>query len=245
MMKTLTIWSPRPDAEVATKLNESITIYGLPLMTISQRVLSDVDKQAVEKAEVLIFTSRYAVKHAVAQLPRPYLQQCRRVAIGRRTAAVLSANDLAPEVTAPPPFTSESLLDDTAFQALCDKRVALVCGAGGRKHLTRQLRQTGQSVKRIECYQRYKANVSPPVMLEFLNKYAIGGVIVSSCEIADAVASALALIDTQYTSHLTFFAFSKRIRERLDRQALQPTLVAPSADQQRLNQYIINWWEGQ
>lgn len=244
MTKTLNIWSPRPDAEPLERLTPNLTVYGLPLISITPRRLTDQDIARLVTADRLIFTSRYAVLHSVSQLSQHAFSGKILIAIGERTAQTLAECGLTADLTAPPPFTSESLLADPRFQAQSVQQSALVCGVGGRRHLQEQLGTEGKVIHRIECYQRDKANVSPQVMVEFMRKYAIGGVIVSSCEIADAITEQLTTLGTSYGDTWVFFAFSERIGKRL-RQRYQQVFVAESANQHALNQLMINWWEGQ
>lgn len=244
MKKPLAIWSPRPDADTVTTLTANINIYGLPLMTIHLKTLSELSLQQVTTTDTLLFTSRYAVIHSIAQLPPNAFTDKTLIAIGQRTAETLTAAGLSTKLTAPPPFTSESLLADPQFQTYHYQQLAIICGVGGRKHLQTQLSTGTKPVHRIECYQRDKANVSPQVMVEFLCKHAIGGIIVSSCEIAEAVTSMLSKIGEQHNDHWTFFAFSKRIAAQLRKAGYTRIIVSDAANQHRLNQCIINWWEG-
>lgn len=246
MKKTLSIWSPRPDAEAKTAIAPDIFLYGLPAIEIVEKPLNQSAQQRLADAEVLIFVSQYAVKHSFSGMSPTVFEQTSHkilVAIGLRTAEALQQYNLTATIIAPPPFNSEALLQDETFLNLPFQRVAIICGVGGRMLLHTSLRQLGKQVQRIECYQRDKANLSAQVMVEFITEQAIGGIILSSNTVAEAVTKHVSMTEQQCFT-LPVFVFSRRIAKRAKQLGFREIIVAEQADKESLYRSIINWWKG-
>lgn len=241
-MKTLAIWSPRPDAQLIEPISPTISLYGLPVITIHEIAF---DAASLRSADGVIFVSHYAVKHALSRLIPADFSNKTVIAIGQRTARALAALGLSVDVTAPPPFTSEALLADADFQCLPCHHFVIICGRGGRQLIQQRLCESGKTVQQIACYQRDKTNLSPQVMVKFLDERAIGGMLLSSGEIAEAVAEQLTQVKRWQFFHLPAFAFSERIAQRAQLLGFTNVIVAAQASQHNLNQRIINWWEGE
>jgi len=99
--------------------------------------------------DVVIFLSEHAVRHGLAGLE---LAGARLLAVGAQTAAALGRAGLAAEQ--PMRADSEGLLALPALTMVSGRRVLLVCGAGGRMLLARELAARGAEVDRYVCYQR-------------------------------------------------------------------------------------------
>lgn len=241
-MKKLAIWSPRPDAQKHFQLSEAICIYGLPAIQIAPLKLTGSQRLAVVEADTYLFTSYNAVDQLFLQIPFSQLKDRQLIAIGIRTAKALESYGLSVTLIADPPFTSESLLAMPAFSHLSMQNVVLCCGRGGRPLLQQALSRKAEKFKRIECYRRNKAKLSTKVMIEFIKTHRIAGVIISSCEIADAVVANLAQTSSDYW-HWPVFVFSQRIADYAKSLGFKEIIVAPQSDQQSVNQAILAWWE--
>lgn len=245
--KTFAVWSPRPDAAEKTPIAADICLYGLPALELVEKPWDVATRQALLDAEVLIFVSHHAVTCCLSRLSPAeinHLNDKVLVAIGLRTAEALSNAQLRTTLIAPPPFNSEALLRDKTFLALPYQYFAIVCGVGGRTLLHSALVQSGKCVQRIECYQRDKANLSAQVMVKFISEYAIGGIILSSNAVAEAVAAHLLMAEQQQCFALPVFVLSERIGERAKQLGFREVVVAKQADKNSLYQSMTNWWEG-
>ncbi|PID61284.1 MAG: hypothetical protein CR974_04310 [Gammaproteobacteria bacterium] len=241
---TLAIWSPRPaplgESKAPEWLADQIVVYHLPVLAI---VSQPVSAAALEALDALIFTSYYAVREALAQLPRQRLASLQRIAIGKRTESALRDAQLAPIMTAPPPHNSEALLASPAWQTLSCQRLGIVCGVGGRRLLQDELAKTRQHVRRIACYRRDKIHLLPEFMVKFVDDYSIGGIILSSNDVVDAVASQLNRANLRQCFRLPAFALSARIAAHAETLGFEHLVIAERANQHFLYQRIINWWE--
>lgn len=242
MNRSLTIWSPRPDAKDVVRLSDNVVIYPLPVMTIETLPLETEKKLWLEQADSCLFVSHNAVSQLLKQISPKLLQQKTHIAIGERTAKTLRSYQLVVAAVAKPPFTSESLLNTVEFSALNIEQVALCCGTGGRTVIQAGLTACGKKVERIECYQRNKAKLPRQVMVEFTNGHQINAVIMSSCRIADAVVANLSRACIDFRQWVAF-TFSERIAMYVRSLGFSRVVVVPISNQQSLNQAIIEWWE--
>ncbi len=240
-MSTLSIWSPRPDAKSCEHIAPDIVLHGLPVIRITAVPFA---AEVLQDLQALIFVSHHAVVCALAQYPLSYFRNKTVIAIGKRTAATLRDQYLPPALTAPPPYHSEALLADKAFQALPCQRIGIVSGLGGRTLLYNELTRRCELVAKIHCYRRDKIHLSAQVMIEFIDSCAIGGIILSSDAIAEAVANQLKRNKLQRCFALPVFVLSERIAMRAQRLGFSHCIVAEQANRHFLYQRIINWWEG-
>lgn len=241
-MKKLAIWSPRPDAKAIETISPTITLYGLPIIHITPKV---IDAAELASAEALIFVSHHAVKHLCSQITTETLSTKTLIAIGERTAKALNEQGLTVQLTAPPPYNSEALLNCVDFQNLSANHFAIICGSRGRSALKTGLKKRKKIVTRIECYQRDKANLLPQHMIQFIDRRAIGGIILSSGEISEAVATALIRANLRQAFELPAFTLSTRIALRAEQLGFRHIHTAAQANQHFLYQRIIHWWEGE
>ncbi len=240
-MKSLAIWSPRPQAKTREQLTPSITIYGLPVIDIKPKPF---DATLCQQSEALIFVSQHAVRHAVPHIPIEILRKKVLIAIGKRTAEALASFSLVAHITAPPPHNSEALLADKQFKRLSCRRYALICGVGGRALLETSLQKRHHQVCRVACYQRDKVNLSSQTMIQFIIGDDIGGIILSSVEITTTVALLLRASGLMHAFHLPAFALSERIAAKARAMGFGQVVVADRANQHFLYQCIKHWWEG-
>ncbi|MGY0398836.1 MAG: uroporphyrinogen-III synthase [Ostreibacterium sp.] len=240
-MSTLAIWSPRPEAETYFQLSPQVVIYGLPIMQITPLLLSDKEKQHIFLADVFIFISQQAAKNFLKQTSAHYLKIKIIIAIGKKTANALGTYGLSPNIIAPSPFTSEALLSNKAFLNIPLKTFALIGGKGGRTLLQDELSNRGRKVYRIECYQRDKSDVTPKIMLEFIDNYNINAGLLSSCEMADMVADIFIPCARHDWWKLPMFVLSKRIATHTKQLGFTNTIVAKAACRETLHETILAW----
>ncbi len=248
MSKQLSLWSPRPDAQTLETIAPDIILHGLPVInivnTLEQSSSAEINAIAstINQLDALIFVSHHAVQCAISVFSRELLTNKTLIAIGKRTEATLSTHRLSPTLTAPAPYNSEALIRDNAFQNLTFQRVGIICGKGGRTLLQKHLQQTRAFVTRIPCYQRDKIHLLPEVMVEFINNHAVGGILLTSKEITDAVTDNLSRAAQWQAFDLPVFALSERIATHANQLGFRQLIVASQANRHSLYQSIINWW---
>lgn len=240
-MKKLSVWSPRPDALPIETLSPCVTLYGLPMLTITPLQLDKPQIQAVLSADALFYVSQYAVTALFEQVAVSALKDKIHIAIGEKTAKTLINHEIYPTLTAKPPFNSEALLTDRDFQALSFSSLALVSGQSGRQLLEKNLRQQGKKVMRIITYQRDKCHVNSQTMVKFLHDYAINAVLLTSCEVVDAVATQLQRGGNHDFYRLPAFALSQRIADYAKLLGFTQVIVADYANRSALYDKMSAW----
>lgn len=241
----LAVWSPRPDAATRIDLSATVTLYGLPVIEIVPQVLSPTAQTTLASADSLIFVSANAVRTLLAQIDATTLLGKQLICIGKRTAQPLQQAGLLPTYTAPPPFTSETLLADKRFWQLPIRQTGIVCARGGRTLLSQTLTAKGKKNTRIICYRRNQCPPSAKVMVKFTGACQINAVLVSSCEVATVVAQTLQTAAIPGSKDWAMFAFSRRIADHVKKLGFTRVIVSPAASQQALNKTLLAWWRNQ
>lgn len=249
----LAVWSPRPvnthvSPHVATfsdthveVLNDEIQLYALPVLQLLPVALSAEQKTCLMRAEALFFVSQHAVMQLLAQVSPDCLADKIIIAIGRQTQQALQSFGVKTDYCAKPPYNSEALLAERGFDALPFSSLAIVGATTGRQLLTEQLRQRGKKVTQIACYRRDKTDVSAQDMLKFLNVRAINAIILTSCEIAEAVTALLTSLETPRVWRFPVFALSPRIGHYAKQRGFHRVYIAENADKGSLYQCMTAW----
>ena len=116
--------------------------------------------------DLMVFTSRNAVELALALgCDATWPRVARLAAIGRATAAALTAAGRAPDLVPPERFDSEALTALPELAAMAGRRVLIVRGEGGRALLGEVLAERGAQVEFAEVYQRVRPAVDPRPLL--------------------------------------------------------------------------------
>lgn len=130
------------------------------------------------QADVVVFTSPAAVRHAAALMPlRP--GDAPWLAVGGGTAAALRRAGVA-QVQVPQRMDSEGLLALPALQRLQDRRVGVVTAPGGREAVVPALRARGAQVLRADVYQRQACALDPRALAQLQALAAPAFVLLSS-----------------------------------------------------------------
>ena len=163
-MRTRSFVLTRPAGEsraLATRLRRrGASVASIAPFKLTAR--SDVDVvrdelRAASAADVIVFASAMAVRHAFAVLP-DWRPQARVLAQGPATAKALAAFAIVAAMPAAG-FRSE---DVYAHPWLADvRRVVRVTGAGGRDWLVRQLRERGVDASDVSVYTREICTLRP------------------------------------------------------------------------------------
>ncbi len=107
-----------------------------------------------EEADLMIFISANAVRHAFPLLPEVLPADLKVAAVGQATARALEELGLAPDLVPEGCFDSEGLLALPRLQEMSGRRVIIVRGEGGRETLRKKLEARGAEVVYAELYRR-------------------------------------------------------------------------------------------
>ncbi len=136
---------------------EAVALPAVVIEPLAEPVLVSTDPAPGPHAyDVVIFVSQNAVTHGLKAVPRT--PEMLFAAIGKATAAALSAAGAAPAIVPEAGFTSEALLEHPGLQADSIERVLIVRGGTGRELLEETLSARGIEVDCLEVYRRI-----PPV----------------------------------------------------------------------------------
>jgi uroporphyrinogen-III synthase len=106
------------------------------------------------QVDIVIFVSVAAVEFAHTSYPASYWQFKHVLAVGKATQNALKQLDIL-NVLSPEQENSEGLLKLPLLETgLCDKKITIVRGNGGREHLAETLKNRGSKVSYLESYQR-------------------------------------------------------------------------------------------
>jgi uroporphyrinogen-III synthase len=147
---------PQPQADTfAAAINASgghATVF--PTLAIER-----VEQPAVDSAELVIFVSANAVEHGLALLRRA--PGTRLAAIGKATAAALTAGGAPADIVPAEGFTSEALLAHPELNLVAGLRVQIVRGVGGRETLHQELQAREVVIETLEVYRRVRPTPDP------------------------------------------------------------------------------------
>ncbi len=128
-------------------------VLHFPVIKITGRSPETVASEfaALQSPDIVIFVSRNAVTHGLAALSG---QTPKIAAIGPATVASLEAAGIDVDICPENGFTSEQLLDHTAFQDVDGLSIAIVRGESGREFLASALSERGARVAYVSAYRR-------------------------------------------------------------------------------------------
>ena len=186
--------------------------------------------------DMIIFISRNAVTHFMAQLHEQISSNTRCVAVGAATTASMTEHGLRVDIQAPPPAGSESLLAMPELNAVEGKNILIVRGEGGRELLADTLLSRGARINYIEVYRR---------ALPTLSKAIIEQAKTADCIVITSVTGLENLcqfIDVSELIPKSLIVMSERIRQYALDLGFQYCVVADDASDAAVMQQI-NWME--
>jgi uroporphyrinogen-III synthase len=196
-----------------------------------------------EDWDLMVFTSRNAVDFALALgCGGTWPTAALLAAVGRATAAALTAGGRAPDLVPPERFDSEALTALPDLAQVSGRRVLIVRGEGGRALLGEVLTERGAEVQFAEVYRRVRPGIDPrPVISRW--PADVGLVIATSDEVLLnlvemlgsegrdlLLATPLAVVSerTAQTAHGLGFR-TVRVAERAEDKAILQALIELSA----------------
>ena len=193
--------------------------------------------------DLVVFASVNAVEHGAARVSKG--ARTRIAAIGRATAAALSAAKLAADIVPDAGFTSEALLAHPDLQLSTGARVLIVRGAGGRELLQETFAAQGMAVEILEVYRRVRPQVDAARIAELEARWSDEGidvVTVTSIETLQNLQAMLTDRGRQLLSNTTLLVPSRRIVAAAVGAGLRgEAIVAAGADDASMIGALAQW----
>ncbi|MFA6229019.1 MAG: uroporphyrinogen-III synthase [Rhodanobacter sp.] len=164
---------------VRARGGQPLLLPGLSLRGVTDVVATRAALRLALGADLIIFSSPAAVRHAAALLPLRTTASV--LAVGQGTAAALRRQGIS-EPLVPPRQDSEGLLRVAALRDLGGRDVALIGAAGGRGLLRQQLVERGARLREVHVYQRLPPRLDRRHVEPLLRLPATARVLLSSAE---------------------------------------------------------------
>lgn len=159
---------------IEEKGGEALRFPALALEPVARESRAAAPLRGVRGYDLAIFVSANAAQFGLRLLQGTWPAQVPVAAVGRATAAALTAAGVPVAVVPAARYDSEALLAHPALQRMAGKRVLIVRGAGGRELLREMLSQRGARVDYAEVYRRTLPNAADVGVL--LDQWRGGGV---------------------------------------------------------------------
>jgi len=241
----LTVLVTRPAAQCAL-LCEEIARQGgsaIPFPAVEIEPLALQTTVMATDYDLVVFVSVNAVEHGAAQVTKG--ARTRIAAIGRATAAALSAAKLAADIVPEAGFTSEALLAHPELQLASGARVLIVHGEGGRELLKDTFVAQGMSVETREVYRRVRPNVDAAKVAEVETRWADEGIDVVTATSIETLQNLQAMLTErgrQLLSSTALLVPSRRIVAAAVSAGLRgEAIVAAGADDASMIGALAQW----
>ncbi|MDF1689205.1 MAG: uroporphyrinogen-III synthase [Cycloclasticus sp.] len=227
----------------ATHLCSLLTAHGFQPIRFPTIDIQAVSDTSIAKGvllhshqyDYLIFVSANAVSLADTLLKKKWpLQQANIVAIGPKTADLLTKIGIKPSIISAAPFSSENLLEQLP-STLEQKKGLIIKGEGGRALLSEQLQQRGMKVDCIDVYKRALPSKSNDINIEQLQYITI-----TSQLALDNLFSLLPKQTLELKKRATFVAFSQRIAHYAESLGCQHILTSQEASDMGVVSTIVH-----
>ncbi len=241
---SVAVTRPAAQAEALCLLLEQhgAQVIRLPLQSIEpvrQSLQLERELGAAQDADVWIFTSANAVRHARGLFGARWPLT---IAVGPATATALSSLG-APTVVVPVQHNSEGILALPELQNVRDQRIALISGEGGRDSIENTMRARGAQLQRLAVYRRVNLPYAPEHLQTSLA--AAQAIVVTNGEALQQLVTRMpesglsALLATQLVVP------SQRVVEQASKLGFT---VAPLVPDQMLDTACLHcleqWWSG-
>lgn len=198
---------------------------------------------ALEKFDVIIFTSANAVRFGAALLDQK--RDLTLAVVGPATARALNQAGYRVVVQPAGSFDSEGLLRNPLLEHPAGRRILLVKGSHGRPLLERELVSRGAEVLAAEVYERVPTAPSPDALEALRASFAAGAVQVitaTSVEIGANLLKIAALALRREFERTLWLVPAERVATALRGLGLSaPLLQADSAEDQDLVAALLRW----
>lgn len=219
---------------------------GFPVLDIIPKIDTEFTKliEHLNQYHIALFISPNAVNLAIPAITTVggLPQGIQIGAVGKATAAALSALNYPVTIYPDDKFDSESLLALPVLQAVQGKRIIIFRGEGGRELLADTLRQRGALVHYAQCYQRRKPDIDAQPLLDRWAQHKLDIIIITSVE---GMVNLMELVgDAGRESLLTtpLLVVSERMVARARQLGFKSSIVsAAKASDQDILDALQNW----
>jgi uroporphyrinogen-III synthase len=223
---------------------EAIPLPAMVIEGLKEQVIFSTDPApGPHPYDVVIFVSPNAVTYglqAIARTPDTVI-----AAIGKSTAAALTAAGAPPAIVPEAGFTSEALLAHPGLQADVVQRALIVRGGSGREVLEETLAARGVEVDYLEVYRRVPAVIEDAVLAKLLERWRERGIEVvtaTSGEILHNLHRMLGPEGQLLLAAATLLVVSPRLADAARALGCHgEILVAPAADDDTLAGMLARW----
>jgi uroporphyrinogen-III synthase len=183
----------------------------------------------------LIFISPQAVLASVPAIRRAwptFPPEVQFAAVGRGTAR--SLQEAGYHALYPDDWRSEGLLAMPVFQAIENKKIAIVRGHGGRELIDDTLRARGADILTVIAYQRILPQVNVRKTIDEVQQQKINVIICTSYESVHNLKMMLGDHGWSYIKDILLIVVSERIKRLADDLGFQTIWVARNASAEAL-----------
>jgi uroporphyrinogen-III synthase len=230
-------------ARQAVSLVDHIQRLGGDALGFPALAIEPVPTATTQAYDLVVFVSVNAVEHGSHLIVRN--TGMRIAAIGKATAAALSAMDIQVDITPDAEANSEALLAHPGIAAGPCARVLIVRGNGGRTLLQEAFTGLGAHVDVLEVYQRMLPVVDATTLSNLVARWEDGDIDIATITSVATLTNLLALLgDTaaQLLRATPLLVASMRIREAaLALQFEGDIVVAGGADDDALVGALCYW----
>lgn len=230
--------------KIASLGGEAIPLPAIVIEGLKEPVTVSTDPDpGPHPYDVVIFVSPNAVTHglnAISRTPDTVI-----AAIGKSTAAALTAAGAEPAIVPEAGFTSEALLAHPGMQADSLHRVLIVRGGGGREVLEEALVARGIEVDYLEVYRRVPAELEDAARGKLLERWRERGIEVVTATSGEILTNLHRMLGAEGQALLataTILVVSPRLADAARALGCHgEILVAPAADDDTLAGMLARW----
>ncbi len=186
---TVLVTRPQPQASA---LAATLRSFGGEAIVFPAIAIEPCETSAPPPHDWVIWVSVHAVEHGARWIDKSNPPKI--AAIGKATANALQAADLAPDVVAAAPYTSEALLAHEAFQPTAGECVLIMRGGAGRDTLRTTLTARGVTVNTLDVYRRVKPAFDADELAAIEQRWADEGIDAVTATSADLHANLVELL---------------------------------------------------
>ena len=230
--KTILVTRPKHQAEPFCERLEQAgaKVVRFPAIEIISIPFDKKKCKPADQQDIIIFTSSNATLYSLDWLLESIFEfelsgkelTFKIAAIGKKTALLLSENDIPIHIQPTEDFNSESLLALPALQSvnIYNKNILIVKGKGGRTLLADTLKSRGANIQTINVYRRSCPTPDDP-MLKTLHSEKIDIITLTSVESSDNLFKVLKKHKVSWLANATLLLGSSRIHHAIKKKGIK------------------------
>lgn len=230
----------RPASQAISLASRIQQLGGEPIL-LPAIAIEPLSVTAVEPHDLVIFVSTNAVEHGarLVSMTAP----TRVAAIGKATAAALTAINVTVDLFPDSDSSSETLLAHPGLDLANDARVLIVRGVGGRTLLQESFVALGMQVQILEVYRRVLPAIDPALATALSERWIAGDLDIVTVTSVETLTNLVALLgDSGWLRDIPLLVASARIGEAAIAMGLRGCIVqARGADDESLIGALSYW----